>query len=540
MIYIKIDFLSGRWHATAWGTHVNEGIPEWPPCPWRLCRALIATWHLKHHGDQPEVLQALIGKLSDELPDYLLPTASVAHTRHYMPVVEGKKEKSVKVFDTFVHVSAGDNYSHSEPDARQSLWVRWAVDLSEEEHSMLCLLLEGLNYMGRAESLIQAALTEAPVEVSDSQKWTCPESKNAITNGEIVRLLAPQAQASYNEWLQSQQLPASNVAGKSKAKSKTAKSSKELPDSTFKAMLLDTADWKKDGWNIPPGSRWVNYMRPENSFKISPVSPVRPKIFSHQPDVARYAIVSKVPPGITQALSLAERFHQALCSKLKNSTSILTGLDSEGNPLQDNNHVYYLPECDSKGYVTHMTLHAPGGFDEAACRVLGKLHRVWGIEGFDIDIILLATGTKEDFTIASPYFEKSRTWRSITPFIPVRHPKATRTGVLKTDSTKGDLQIGSAEHDCWRLIQVVAKSLKLELPVTAVTLYERGNRIKHGLREIPCLDYQLRRRTGTGNRAGSSGYALHLEFAEPVSLPLGFGYGGHFALGLFLPDEAGI
>ncbi|MCX6942919.1 MAG: type I-U CRISPR-associated protein Csb2, partial [Verrucomicrobia bacterium] len=48
MIAIKIDFPAGRWHATAWGTHVNEGVTEWPPCPWRLCRALIAAWHWKH------------------------------------------------------------------------------------------------------------------------------------------------------------------------------------------------------------------------------------------------------------------------------------------------------------------------------------------------------------------------------------------------------------------------------------------------------------------------------------------------------------
>lgn len=30
MIAIKIDFPAGRWHATAWGTHVNEGVTEWP------------------------------------------------------------------------------------------------------------------------------------------------------------------------------------------------------------------------------------------------------------------------------------------------------------------------------------------------------------------------------------------------------------------------------------------------------------------------------------------------------------------------------
>ena len=135
----------------------------------------------------------------------------------------------------------------------------------------------------------------------------------------------------------------------------------------------------------------------------------------------------------------------------KNSPT-LTGCDDTGAPLTGNEHVYFLPECDAHGYVTHMTLHAPGEFDEIACRAFGQLRKVWGAEGFDVKIVLLATGQPEDFALASPYFRKAKTWVSLTPFIPVRHPKATRTGIPKTDAQK-HLQIGSAEHDRWRLIE---------------------------------------------------------------------------------------
>src|SRR5690242_17551496 len=117
MIYIRIEFPTERWHATAWGSYVNEGFPEWPPCPWRICRALVAAWFWKHRQDEA-ILRSLIEKLARELPEYHLPEATAAHTRHYMPVVEGKKEIKTKVFDTFVHVSAGE-----------SLWIKWDVDL---------------------------------------------------------------------------------------------------------------------------------------------------------------------------------------------------------------------------------------------------------------------------------------------------------------------------------------------------------------------------------------------------------------------------
>ena len=43
-ITLKLTFPAGRYHATPWGRHVNEGVPEWPPSPWRLLRALVAVW----------------------------------------------------------------------------------------------------------------------------------------------------------------------------------------------------------------------------------------------------------------------------------------------------------------------------------------------------------------------------------------------------------------------------------------------------------------------------------------------------------------
>src|SRR5690606_27706915 len=92
MIQFEFRFPAGRWHATAWGTHVNEGVPEWPPSPWRICRALYATWFHKHQTSIPRsVMDAMIEDLIEApLPRFQLPVAVAAHTRHYMPSIEGK------------------------------------------------------------------------------------------------------------------------------------------------------------------------------------------------------------------------------------------------------------------------------------------------------------------------------------------------------------------------------------------------------------------------------------------------------------------
>lgn len=546
MIHIKIDFPAGRWHATAWGTHVNEGVPEWPPCPWRILRALLAAWHWKHHRRDEAVLRALIDKLASAAPDYLLPTASAAHTRHYMPVIEGKKETKTKIFDTFVHVN-----KRGEDDENESLWIRWDIALTAEEHALLGVLLASLSYMGRAESLVIATLLDSRDFFPTDGVWTIPADSAANTapsDGnpacERIRLLMPQAVSVCSQT----DVSPKNVSAKKTARGK--KKTADAPATLFDALQLDNADWKKEGRNLPPGSRWMEYFRPRDCFKIAPIkAPLRHRDL---PTVARFALTCKVPPSITQSLSLAERFHQALCKHLGdgNKSSSITGFDDNGFPRTDNAHAYFLPECDSHGYVTHMTLHAPCGFDENASHALGRIRKIWGMEGegFEVEIVLLGTGRPADFQHASPYFRPSRTWISLTPFVPVRHAKATRTGIPKIDLVNG-LQKGSPEHDCLRLLQLTAASLKgfgIELPVPVKVLRSGagqetgqgiGERITtpHVLRSIHCLDFQRQRVNSGATRGDHRGFALQLEFENPVTLPFGFGYAAHFGLGLFVP-----
>ncbi len=44
---LAFRFPLGRYHANPWDRAVNEGASEWPPSPWRILRALVATWHTR-------------------------------------------------------------------------------------------------------------------------------------------------------------------------------------------------------------------------------------------------------------------------------------------------------------------------------------------------------------------------------------------------------------------------------------------------------------------------------------------------------------
>jgi CRISPR-associated protein Csb2 len=50
---LALRFPLGRYHATPWDRSANEGTTEWPPSPWRLLRALVATWYTRCPGPGP-------------------------------------------------------------------------------------------------------------------------------------------------------------------------------------------------------------------------------------------------------------------------------------------------------------------------------------------------------------------------------------------------------------------------------------------------------------------------------------------------------
>ena len=101
MTVLELRFPTGRFHATPWGRHVNEGALEWPPSPWRILRALLATWYLKAQSQyQPEVVRGLLESLAGVVPVFSIPThVTLGHTRHFMPGNEPKhKENKQDVF----------------------------------------------------------------------------------------------------------------------------------------------------------------------------------------------------------------------------------------------------------------------------------------------------------------------------------------------------------------------------------------------------------------------------------------------------------
>lgn len=536
MLLIEFRFPSGRFHATPWDSHVNEGNVEWPPSLWRIARALVATRHLRAPELPEEKLAALLEILGSESPEWWIPQTTASHTRHYLPLFKVKKSgehETAKVFDAFVHV--GD---------QPLLAIFRTLTLSEDDAELLELLLSRLTYFGRAESWCEARL------VRDAEPPTPNVTRisDEPTTDEIVRLLAPISEQEFQKWRLAEldvRLAEKLADKKRKALEKGKDPAKEklsakdevsvaaaLPESMLRALEQETGDLRKAGWSRPPGSKWVEYALPSDSFDFAPSRKSRVQHGS-LPTVARFAIASSVLPRITDAHSVAGRVHASL-TQISDGAPIFRGTDAERKPLEGHRHAHIFCETNEAGKLAFITIYAPMGFDAAACAALSKLRRLWGREGHQLDLLLLTIGAEADFRDANPsapdrcaLFDTAQHWQSLTPFVSTRFGKTTAGGKPKLDEL--GRQIGGAAHDLARLIDLRS------LP--AVVISDPLTTIQSGPRSIACLQFGTTRDADSA-KTRRHGAAFQLEFAEPVAGPLAFGYGEHFGLGLFSPTTA--
>lgn len=547
MVIVELVFPSGKWHATPWGRQVNEGAIEWPPAPWRLLRALLAVWHHKF-PDVPEAEMRRLIEALTPLPVFHLPQSSEGHTRHYMPA---ENDKRTKVFDTFATV-----------DRSRPVLVAWRdVDLDDASRELLRRLLTAMTYLGRAESWVDARL----VDDADVDFTARPLDGEVVAEGqELVRVLAPMSPENYADWrprtldeLQQRKLAEKRQKaidkGKPPEKVKLTSTDQKriaaaVPESLFDALHGETGDIRSAGWNRPPGSRWVDYVRPRQQ-SLHPQGRLR-RQRQPRPTVARYAIAGAVRPRLTDAVMYGEfaRLHMMGCSKRENGDTasfVFSGKQQNGTPERSDerahSHAHYL--CESAGFrthgqVTHLTIFAPQGFSQDDEAALGRLRRLKG-DGHELQLVLLGMGHAEDFggidlkKGQSPILARAAHWVSRTPFVPTDHlrirNREKRDPELRADAERRELhRIVRKELSRRHWFRQWADAVEIEqVPATSL-----------GGNETRWLEFRRQRVRGDGVCSTVAGFGFKITFPQLVRGPIVLGYGCHFGLGQFIPAES--
>jgi CRISPR-associated protein Csb2 len=533
MFALILRFPAGRYHATPWGRNVNEADVAWPPEPWRLLRALIATWWRKGDHDRwpRDTLARLIEALAETPPVFHLPEDAVhSHTRHYMPA----PVKTTLIFDAFAHLPADTQIVAAWPD----------VTLDEDLFALAKDLAGGLGYLGRAESWV-----EAEVCAAWSGEPNCrPVNGTGQTDakGDPVRVLVPLPAARYAEERArligetEARLTAEHIAAGKKAPTTKALAQKvdgtlkgTLPDALLDALSLDTGDLQKVGWTRPPASKDVVYVRP-------PLSPTARRRHRHphgapavhagkaRPTVARWVLTGRPRPRVEDTIRIGELMRLAAMSRFGRDTETGRfkappeisghGADSKALCIPEHAHAFWLPEdTDNDGWIDHVTVWLPGGFDADAQAKLSGLRKLWMDAAREWSLALEGFGRPDDFAPACRLFGPSRVWTSLTPFLAAGH-----------------LKKGGYPAEVRRLL--IRRGIVSDTQALGVRVHgEPAIHLKGGKDLRPIHFHRFRSRRGE-NQPDSQGAFLNVTFPTDQPGPVALGFASHFGLGLFRPS----
>lgn len=474
-ITLAVRFPLGRYHANPWDRSVNEGAVEWPPSPWRILRALLATWHTRWADLPADTMDALIAALA-EPPSYRTPAAWPGHTRHYLPDLDhktGETGGTDLTLDPFLSIEPGGE-----------LLVRWNADLGSEQRAVLAKLAELMPYLGRAESACEARLLPEDPELDEH--WWLPVSQGAKT----TRLLAPAR-------------PVSRAA-----------------------LEITTVEVRRQRRTLPPGTVWVSYAIADPPQRVRPPRRSTPGV-----EAIRFAVDGSVPLRSTHGILLADEAHRVFGGKLEDA-----GIPNDrrqqvlgtGRARSGHRHAHWIPiaEHEMRGAsVRSLVLWVPQTLQpEEIAAVIdpGRLSGQRGtpengyrVRGFpEVRLLFQAAGTIRQ--VAPELCGPARRWRSLTPYLPVRHRKREPL----SDFLTGDIHSEICYREQFR-----------DLSVPVVTPVDPdGGMPDRWAREF--RRYRLDENMGKSR----PGLGLQLDFPQEVSGPLLLGQLSHFGYGIFVPE----
>ncbi len=537
MIAISFRFVAGRFHATPWGRHVNEGAIEWPPSPWRILRTLTAVWKRTLHEVPKEAVEPIFRALA-EPPEFVLPPASTGHSRHYMPWFKKGPDDRALIFDTFVAVGrepSGDG-NEWQPKPLFAIWSN--ASLNDVQRRTLASILRNMTTFGRSESWCEAELVEGGHEAG--ARVCRPLGDGERTRDDVVRLLCADPADAFNNTALARR---SARKGRGKSRKGSTESATYSPDWH---LCVETAWLHKERWSDPPGSRWVTYSRPHDCFKTE--SRRSPQRRAEQPPihVARYALDSTVLPLVTETLPVAEATRRALMSiygrlternGIRGRSSTLSGKDIHGDPRTGHLHAYYLPtDEDGDGRLDHLTVYCSEGFDSEELSALDRIREIkrgrGSEEQYPIRPILVALDTYDGYD-CGPLL-RSSVWESATPYVATRYAK-TR-GRDRIDLASSDARYAFLLEDIRSQLAAVRADLGRDYldKVKIEPVWDQNQVFRIANRWRPIQFTRARRKVGDDGSRRLAG-AFRLTFHRPIKGSLGLGWSNHFGLGLFMP-----
>ncbi len=485
MTAIIIRFLGpGRYHATPWGRHVNEGLVEWPPSQVRILRAIIAGMY-RHHGGVTDRDARILKVLAFDAGPwvYWLPKATMGQARFY----HTGKEKKPFVIDSFLLPAQDRIYIEMKKDS-----------IPPDDREYLREILSRLSYLGRAESWAEWDLVDDFDARQDEKNWmrVAPFGSGVTEHGEVlepVRLLTVEPYDDFMEKLEEYRTRVkefykpfykNRYKDQKKRRLKIKEFEQELKtyseEKIFTVLLSrNTDELIKAKYKRPLATVWTTYGIPSSAY-VQRARPMKHYTTEKTYQYLRFSLASPAPPHITESLRVGEGAHGLFArvillsrekdgKKLKGYLEILekrlrkeekteeqilreveklryvvTGQPREKRkeffPGQSHVHAYFIPEdADGDGFIDHLVVYARAGIPAG---LVAHVQRFgdwqgpklrWQDEGPEARLTLVDYGEEAPNEPprlitgeASRILGESTVWETEVPYVTANHLKIKR------------------------------------------------------------------------------------------------------------------
>jgi CRISPR-associated protein Csb2 len=483
---ISINFITGKFHGTPWGRHVNEGIPEVPPSPFRIIRAIIDSWKRGKVDVNSSHVETILEVLSSKPPVYAIPPYTKASTRAYLTLKSrnnfsgiANNSTSSLVFDNFILFSKDQS----------CIYMKWDRELTIDQSNTLCKLLEGINYLGRSESWV-----EMRVERSEPPNiyWNSyPFSQNIDHIVNKVNLALPISKHLYNNAM-----------------------------NWIDALCMQTEDIQTKGLSDSYGINYLTYIVPRESNVGQPY--ISHKNLTHNINFIEYGLESNVLPLITDSISVADRFHIYLNGRYRKmnggaNSERLSGRDKNGEILKDHKHIFIIPmDSDDDGLIDRIIIKSNSVFDENELKALYGVRKLYSKDSEEgLTLVIRRIGDYNQI-IGEDGKISQKSFMSATPFITKRHYRK-----------------GRGDYDDWIKKELMRELAHHNLPIPSkVELIDREEFAPHNFR---WYDFKKSRKSEEPMR----GFGFKILFDESIDGFFTVGHGCHYGMGLFKPVQGG-
>jgi len=363
-------FPLGRYHATPWDRHVNEGAVEVPPSPWRLLRTLYAVWQTRC----PDLPEAVVHQLLSDLaipPTFYVPPHAISHSRHYYPDAKDGTDRTIDAFAVL--------------GLDEQLAAQWPVELEPDRWDALHRIAESIPYFGRADSICTGTVETDWAPVGHAIWKPLDVAERVDDYAETSSVLAP-----------------------------------EVP-LVVDTLVAKPAEVRRSGLRFPVGSRLVAYGldRPANAA----LTAVRPRS-ARSVTAVRFDLLQAALPPSTDAAVYTDLLRQAAIGQLGESAegTMLGGRTSDNAPMKGGVHAHYLPAFRDRR-LAGLVVWVPGVLPEKELSALCDVRALYDYKR-RVQIRLSGIGALEQ--VAPEFVGPARTWRTVTPFTPSRYPKKNR------------------------------------------------------------------------------------------------------------------